>query len=62
VQHVFHPPARLPAWPDPDRRSRLVFIVKDIEKAAIEGLFRAFTDQISGGAAAFTDTTLSLRR
>ncbi|NJM29079.1 MAG: GTP-binding protein [Rhizobiales bacterium] len=62
VQHVFHPPSRLAAWPDEDRRSRLVFIVKDIEKQAIEGLFRAFTDQITGGAAAFTDTTLSLRR
>ena len=35
--------------------------VKDIEKAAIEGLFKAFTDQIEGGGAAFTDKTLSLR-
>ena len=62
VQHVFHPPVRLPAWPDENRDSRLVFIVKDIEKEAIEGLFRAFTDQITGGAAAFTDKTLSLNR
>ncbi|MBM3520294.1 MAG: GTP-binding protein, partial [Alphaproteobacteria bacterium] len=62
VQHVFHPPARLPAWPDDDRRTRLVFIVRDIEKEAIEGLFRAFTDQIGGGGAAFTDKTLSLNR
>ena len=28
----------------------------------IEGLFKAFTDQLSGGADAFTDTTLSLNR
>lgn len=62
VQHVFHPPARLAAWPDGDQRSRMVFIVKDIEKPMIEGLFRAFTDQISGGASAFTDKTLSLNR
>lgn len=62
VQHVFHPPVRLPAWPDGDERTRLVFIVKDIEKPMIEGLFRAFTDQISGGADAFTDKTLSLNR
>ncbi len=62
VQHVFHPPVRLPAWPDADRRTRLVFIVKDIEKPMIEGLFRAFTDQITGGADAFTDKTLSLNR
>lgn len=62
VQHVFHPPVRLPAWPDGDERTRLVFIVRDIEKPMIEGLFRAFTDQISGGADAFTDKTLSLNR
>lgn len=62
VQHVFHPPARLLSWPDGDERTRLVFIVKDIEKTMIEGLFRAFTDQISGGADAFTDKTLSLNR
>ena len=62
VQHVFHPPVRLPAWPDGDERTRLVFIVKDIEKPMIEGLFRAFTDEVSGGADAFTDKTLSLNR
>jgi G3E family GTPase len=62
VQHVFHPPVRLAAWPDGDERSRLVFIVKDIEKPMIEGLFRAFTDQLGGGAAAFADKTLSLDR
>lgn len=62
VQHVFHPPARLAAWPDDDHATRMVFIVKDIEKKEIESLFRAFTDQLTGGADAFTDTTLSLRR
>lgn len=62
VQHVFHPPVRLAAWPDGDMRTCLVFIVKDIEKPMIEGLFRAFTDQITGGADAFTDKTLSLNR
>lgn len=62
VQHVFHPPVRLAAWPDDDHRTRLVFIVKDIEKRQIDELFRAFTDQVSGGADAFTDKTLSLNR
>jgi G3E family GTPase len=42
VQHVMHPPARLESWPDDDRRTRLVFIVRDIEPGVIEGLFRAF--------------------
>lgn len=31
VQNVFHPPSRLPAWPDPaDRRTRMVLITKDL--------------------------------
>src|SRR3712207_8476537 len=47
VQHIFHPPVRLAAWPDVDRRTRLVFIVKDTEPQAIEDLFRAFTDRKS---------------
>ena len=42
VQHVFHPPASLPAWPDNDRRTRLVFIVRDLEPKVISELFGAF--------------------
>jgi len=62
VQHVFHPPVRLSSWTDGIAETRLVFIVKDIAQAEIENLFRAFTDQVSGGADAFTDKTLSLHR
>ncbi|MDQ6437518.1 GTP-binding protein [Mesorhizobium sp. LHD-90] len=36
VQHVFHPPVRLEAWPSDDRRTRLVFIVRDIPRQTIE--------------------------
>jgi G3E family GTPase len=32
VQHLVHPPTHLAAWPDGDRRSRLVFIVRDIAR------------------------------
>src|SRR5215213_7125431 len=42
VQHVFHPPATLAAWPDADHRTRLVFIVNGIEERAIKDLFNAF--------------------
>jgi G3E family GTPase len=42
VQHVFHPPVTLAAWPDADRRTRLVFIVDGIAARAIEDLFNAF--------------------
>jgi len=41
VQHIFHPPARLQAWSDEDRRSRLVFITRGIEREMVENLFRA---------------------
>ena len=42
VQHVFHPPTSLPAWPDDDRRTRLVFITCDLDPRAIRDLFDAF--------------------
>jgi G3E family GTPase len=42
VQHVFHPPTSLPAWPDEDRRTRLVFITCDMDPRAISDLFDAF--------------------
>jgi G3E family GTPase len=42
VQHVFHPPAQLERWPDEDRRTRMVFIVRDIAPTTISGLFDAF--------------------
>ena len=31
VQHLFHPPVALPAWPDADRRSRLVVITRGLD-------------------------------
>ena len=43
VQHLFHPPALLPAWPDADRRSRLVLIVKDLAEEEIRKEFSAVT-------------------
>ena len=42
VQHVFHPPAVLPSWPDEDRRSKIVFIVRDLDRKVIEETFRAY--------------------
>ncbi|SNB78355.1 GTPase, G3E family [Rhodoblastus acidophilus] len=45
VQHVFHPPVRLSAWPDADRRTRIVFIVKDLQATFVNGLYRAFAGQ-----------------
>ena len=42
VQHVMHPPTRLPGWPDDDHRTRLVMIVKDLDPAVVQRLFAAF--------------------
>ena len=42
VQHLMHPLARLPAWPDSDERTRIVFIVRDIDPRTIGELFDAF--------------------
>lgn len=62
VQHVLHPPVRLDRWPDDDHRTRLVFITRDIERAELDNLLKAFTDPVTGGPEAYTDDTLSLRR
>ena len=43
VQHLFHPPALLTAWPAGDpRTSRLVFITRDLPRDVIEDGLRAF--------------------
>jgi G3E family GTPase len=42
VQHLVHPPIHMAAWPDNDRRSRLVFVVDGLERAAIERSLAAF--------------------
>jgi G3E family GTPase len=42
VQHVLHPATQLEAWPDADHRTRMVFIVRDIEPRVIRELFDAF--------------------
>jgi G3E family GTPase len=61
VQHLMHPLARLSAWPDGDRRTRMVFIVRDIDPRTIRELFDAFlgaaaTDRAD--RAALTDNPL----
>ena len=42
VQTVVHEPVVLDAWPGEDRRSRLVFIAKDMAREEIERTFDAF--------------------
>jgi G3E family GTPase len=42
VQHLMHPPARLEAWPDQDRRSRLICVTKDLPPEMVRRMFDAF--------------------
>jgi len=42
VQHLVHTPRHLAAWPDQDRRSRLILIARGLDPAVIERSFRAF--------------------
>ncbi len=41
VQHLFHPPATIPAWPDDNRQSRIVFITRDLGREVIEQTLKA---------------------
>ncbi len=45
VQHVFHPFSQLERWPDDDRRTRIVFITRDISERAVREMFEAFLDR-----------------
>ena len=51
VQHVFHPPAWLDGWPSADRRSRLVFIGRQIRQPWIEALILAIEAEVAEVAA-----------
>src|SRR5439155_4418942 len=41
VQHLAHPPVELAAWPEGERRSRLVFITRNIPEQEVRALFDA---------------------
>jgi G3E family GTPase len=44
VQRVIHVPRHLREWPDADRRSRIVFIARDLDLAQVEVSLEAFQD------------------
>ena len=56
VQHTVHPPTHLPAWPrtwtgedgrTPARSSRIVFIVRELDRERIERSLAAFRDSLA---------------
>ncbi|MFT3731840.1 MAG: GTP-binding protein [Hyphomicrobium sp.] len=42
AQHLVHPPVHMDEWPSNDRRSRIVFIVRDMDADRLEDSLRAF--------------------
>jgi G3E family GTPase len=49
VQHLFHDPVMLPEWPDEDRRTRIVFITRDLPRQTVVDLLEhAFQFQPTG--------------
>ena len=63
VQRIIHPPARLPAWPDDVRGTRLVLIMLDMPEDYVRRLFAAVTGQpvIDGpDRAALADNPLAI--
>ncbi len=63
VQHVLHVPVVLERWPDDDRRTRIVLIVEDLDKAYVESLWAAFRSQPAidtPDAAALSENPLGL--
>ncbi len=51
VQHAFHPIQWLDGWPDADRRTRLVFITRDIERSVIERILDALDSETATNTA-----------
>jgi G3E family GTPase len=51
VQHIVHPPSHLEDWPDADRRSRLIFIVRGLQRARIERSLVVFNDLVNASPA-----------
>lgn len=46
VQAIFHPPQRLPRWPEgSDQKTRMVLITKGLSEAFVADLFAAFTGE-----------------
>jgi G3E family GTPase len=42
VQHIIHPPEHLPSWPTEDRRSHVIFIMRNIDPQEIITSLQAF--------------------
>ena len=46
VHRTFHPPTLLARWPDTDRRSRLVFITRDLDRTSVEESWKQMMEEV----------------
>jgi G3E family GTPase len=49
VQHVIHPPDHLEEWPDEERRTRIIFITRDVRPEELLASLEAFQSIIGAG-------------
>jgi G3E family GTPase len=47
VQHVYHAPVWLPRWPSADRRTRMVFIGRNLRRSWFEGLLDVLQSEVA---------------
>jgi G3E family GTPase len=53
VQHLAHPPVELAAWPEGERKTRLVFITRRLPEEQVRALFAAVRSLAAGATADF---------
>lgn len=46
VQHIFHPPRALAAWPDGERRTRIVCITRGLDETAVSNALDAAVEKL----------------
>ena len=62
VQHVFHPPAWLDAWPDEDRTTRIVVIALGLDPLWLEALLDALDIEVAAMQAGATTAGVPISR
>ena len=60
VQHIWHPPAVMPEWPSDDRRSRIVFILRDMSESTLQDALQFVTDKYEKAQLQGDTTSLGL--
>ena len=50
VQHIVHPPSHLPDWPNKNRQSRIIFIVRHMDQVQIKRSLAVFNRLANSGS------------